>query len=97
MKYFSENDHDHLLDTLKKHYKLHIDKRGSHYMGLTLNGNYKKEQVNISMPKYIKKALHKLGHENPDKPEYSPHEHQKVKNTKRGEQQLTPNPDRNKN
>ena len=52
----------HLVDTLKKYYTIFIDWGGGNYCGLTLDWNYGKKYVNVSMPMYITKALHKFQH-----------------------------------
>ena len=40
VKYFSQNDADHLLDALKQHYKISVDYEGKNYCGLTMEWNY---------------------------------------------------------
>ena len=44
-----------------------------HYCGFTIEWNYEKCYVDISMPKYISALLQKLQHSKPAKPQYSPH------------------------
>ena len=75
IKFQNKHDVNHLLDTLRKHYKVSIDWEGKHYCGLTFNWNYDKGYVDISMPGYIEKTLHKYQHQKPSKSEYSPHIH----------------------
>jgi hypothetical protein len=43
------------------------------YCGLTLDWVYKDRTVDLSMPGYIKAALHKYQHPAPERPENSPH------------------------
>jgi len=57
VKYVGEEHAQHLKNTLKEHYKLTCDWTGTHYIGITLDWDYKKRQVNLSMPNYVKKAL----------------------------------------
>ena len=88
VKYCSQEDLAHLLQSLRKHYKLHVDEEGTHYMGLTMNWNYRKRFVDISMPNYIPQLLERLNHKKPLQPQYSPHEYNTPKYNKKGEQQL---------
>ena len=44
-----------------------------HYCGFTIEWNYEKGYVDISMPKYIPALLQKLQHPKPAKPQYAPH------------------------
>ena len=64
IKYFCKEDIDHLLQSLQNHYKLHIEREGRNYIGLTLDWNYDKEYVDVSIPKYIRKLLQRLGTKN---------------------------------
>jgi hypothetical protein len=74
IKYSSLADANHLLNTLQKHYKISTDWTGTQYCGLTLDWNYLMRYVDVSMPGYVPKALHKFQHPNPKKPQYAPHE-----------------------
>jgi hypothetical protein len=49
------------------------DWNGTAYCGLTLDWNYQDRTVDLSMPVYIKAALHKYQHPAPARPEHSPH------------------------
>ena len=51
-----------LKKVLELHYKLTCDWMGMHYIGITLDWDYKKRQVHLSMPNYIKKALEQFQH-----------------------------------
>ena len=73
VKYFSDDDKNHLISTLKKYYKLSVDESGTKYCGLTIDWNYEKKYVDISMPGYIEALVKKLLHTPPAKPQYSPH------------------------
>ena len=44
-----------------------------HYRGSTIDWNYEKGYVKISMQKYIPALLQKLQHPKPAKPEYATH------------------------
>ena len=73
VKYFSKDDANHLLNSLKNHCAISTDWEGNNYLGLTIDWNYSKEYVNISMPDYVRKALDRLQHPNPKIPQYAPH------------------------
>ena len=47
VKYFSKDDADHLLNSIKNHYAISIDWQGRNYLGLTIYWNYKKIYVDI--------------------------------------------------
>ena len=71
IKHFNQDDLDHLINALKTHYTISEDPTGSHYCGLQIYWNYDKQYVDISMPEYIFKALHKFQHPAPKKPQYA--------------------------
>jgi hypothetical protein len=75
IKYFSKDDLDHFLRSIKKNYEYHIDETGSNYIGLSLNWEYDKGMVEVSMPGYVEKLLKRTGHPPPTSPQHSPHEH----------------------
>jgi hypothetical protein len=62
VKYKGEEHVQHLKNTLKEHYKLTCDWTGTGYIGITLDWDYKKHQVHLSMPNYVKKALKQFLH-----------------------------------
>ena len=68
-----------------------IDWTGIHYCGLTFNWKYKEGYVDITMPGYIPRLLHKYQHKKPPKPVYSPHKYNAPIYGKR--LQMTPEPD----
>jgi hypothetical protein len=88
VKYFSNEDADHLLNSLWNHYKISVDYAGKHYCGLTMDWDYKNKHVGISMPKYIPAMLKKLQHPHPKKPQHAPHHWSKPVYSKR--LQMTP-------
>ena len=88
IKYMNTDDRDHLLDTLRPHYKVTLDEEGKKLCGLSLEWNYECGHVDVSMPGYIEKVLKKYNHPTPSKPEYSPHEH--VEPIYGAKQQITP-------
>ena len=52
----------HLKSVLEQHYKITTDWTGKRYIGMTLDWDYEKRQVHVSMPGYVKKALKQFGH-----------------------------------
>ena len=73
VKYFSDSDAKHLLQTLGKYYQYTVDWSGRNFCGLTFDWNYKEGYVDISMPGYISDTLKNLQHEKKPKPQCSPH------------------------
>ena len=63
IKYEKKADAEHLLNALKKHYTIDIDWEGKLYCGITLDWDYEKRHVDLSMPGYIKKLLQRFQHE----------------------------------
>jgi hypothetical protein len=54
-------------------YSISSDWNETAYCGLTLEWDYKNRMVDLSMPGYIKAALHKYQHPAPTRPEHAPH------------------------
>jgi hypothetical protein len=73
VKYVGREHAEHLMACIKKKYNISSDWNGSDYCGLTLDWDYKKSTVDLSMPGYIKAALHKYQHTAPARPEHAPH------------------------
>ena len=73
VKYFSDDDANHLLNSLKRHYQISTDWKGQNYCGLTLEWDYNKGYVDISMPEYVRKQLERYGRPKPPKPQFAPH------------------------
>ena len=74
IKYVGKQHLDHLIHALQDEYEITIDMKGEYMLGMQLDWNYADKYVDISMPKYIQKALTKFGHPKPTKPQYQPHE-----------------------
>ena len=49
-----------------------MDLSGSKYIGITLDWDYQNGTFEISVPDFVKKALHKLQHPMPSKPQHAP-------------------------
>jgi len=73
IKDFSKNDLDHLLDTLRKYYKISVDLDGKDYCGLLINWNYPKRYVDISKPGFTDKTRERLQHKHASTPQHAPH------------------------
>jgi hypothetical protein len=58
---------------IKKKYNISSDWNGGAYCGLTLDWYYRNRTVYLSIPGYIKAALHKYQHPAPARPEHAPH------------------------
>ena len=78
IKYNSNQDLQHLIQTLKKYYDISIDKAGKNYCGLTFNWNYREGYVDISMLNYVPKALAQFNHPTPTRLQYAPHKWTKL-------------------
>jgi hypothetical protein len=91
VRYTSQEDADHLLATLGKHYQVSVDWEGTRYCGLTLQWDYVKRTCDISMPGYIARALQRFQHVPPAKAEHSPHPWQRP--TYGAKTQFAPLPD----
>ena len=74
VKYVSTADADHLLNSLRQHYKISVDWAGTDYCGLSIKWNYAKKYVDISMPGYIASTLERLQHPKPARPQHAPHQ-----------------------
>ena len=73
IKYYNQNDAEHLMTALRSAYEITVDMTGKNFCGLKLNWNYPQGFVDISMPDYVSKALIKLGHIPSTTPQHSPH------------------------
>ena len=73
VKYVGEEHAQHLLKHLKHSYTVSEDWTGSLYAGITLDWDYEKRTLGISMPKYIPKLLQRYAHNKPARPQHSPH------------------------
>ena len=67
VKYVGKQHLDHLIHALQEEYEITIDMKGEYMLGMQLDWNYQQGQVDISMPKYINKALAKFKHPKPHK------------------------------
>ncbi len=75
IKYIGKEHVMHLIKVLKEHYEVEEDWEGKRYLGITLDWDYKKHKVHLSMPEYVECALAQFNHPAPDKPQHQPHQH----------------------
>jgi hypothetical protein len=73
VKYVGHEHAEHLMTCIRKNYNISSDWNGGAYCGLTLDWDYKNRTVDLSMPGYIKAALHKYQYPAPTCPEHAPH------------------------
>ena len=73
IKYVGKHNIDHLLNALQEKYVITNDWKGKLYCEITLKWDYEQGTVDLSMPGYIERALHKFQHPKPARPEHSPH------------------------
>ena len=61
VKYVKEEHAQHLLDVVKQYYKvtddLGTENQGDKFIGITLEWDYEKRHVHLSMPGYVPEAL----------------------------------------
>jgi hypothetical protein len=75
VKYIGKEHVLHLIKVRKEQYEVKEDWGGTRYLGITLDWDYKCNEVHLSMPEYVEQALACFGHPIPDKPQHQPHPH----------------------
>jgi hypothetical protein len=73
VKYMGKEHAMHLLQALRTLYTIKEDWTGNLFLGLTIEWNYQARWVDISMPLYLPKAMHKFQHATPSKYQGAPH------------------------
>ena len=53
----------HLKKTIEEHYTITTEWEGRRYIGITLDRDYKRRQVHLSMSNYVAKLLRQFKHE----------------------------------
>ena len=74
VKYVGKEHVQHLIDTLKQYYVVAEDWKGEKYSGITLDWDYNKREVHLSMPGYCREALVRFNH-TLRKLNHQPHKH----------------------
>ncbi|EJK62273.1 hypothetical protein THAOC_17120, partial [Thalassiosira oceanica] len=75
VKYVGKEHAEHLASAIRQNYKVTEDWTGNRYIGITLDWDYDKRQVHLSMPGYTKKALKQFGHKAPKQRQNAPYPH----------------------
>jgi hypothetical protein len=76
IEYTNKADAQYLLDALDHHNEaVSKDWNGSIFCGISLKWDYKNRTVDLSMPGYINKVLHKFQHRKPTRLVNQPHKH----------------------
>jgi hypothetical protein len=63
VKYAGKENALHLKHVLEEHYQLTCDWDGCRYIGITLDWDYQRRRVHLSMPGYVKKDLKSFQHQ----------------------------------
>ena len=74
IKYTDKATAQNLINALKIKYECTKDWTGSLYCGIKLDWDYERRHFDLSMPNYIKKALHKFRHSKSHRKQHAPHE-----------------------
>ena len=72
VKYIGKEHALHLKAVIEQHYKCSAEWAGDRYIGITLDWDYTKRQVHLSMPGYKSKALKQFQHHKSSTPQHSP-------------------------
>ena len=93
VKYYKKSDVHHLIQALNQNYATSVDWSGTNFCGLSLNWQYEKSYVDISMPMYVSKVLAKFQHTAPKKAQYTPFPIKPYTPSKPGQRQYASPPD----
>ena len=74
VKYVGKRHAEHLMKVLSEFYEMEEDWQGKLYCGITLDWNYEKGYVNLSMPNYVSKQLIRYRHKAPKRPQNCPYD-----------------------
>ena len=67
VKYQGKEYTQHLINALEQDNKVSEDWEGEKYIGLTIDWDYEKGEVHVSMSGYVSKALQQFKHKIPSK------------------------------
>ena len=73
IKCIHKKDADHLISAFQSKYEVAQDWTGGLYCGIKLKWDYKTRKMDISIPGYVKEAIHKFQQPTPTRPQHSPH------------------------
>ena len=68
IKYYNKDDVNHLITTVSTKYKVKADWNGSNFLGFSLDWQYDRGHVTLTMPKYLPNSFKKLQHPTPNAP-----------------------------
>ena len=63
----------HLKASLEDKYEVTTNWEGKLYIGIALKWDYEKGTIQLSMPGYVRAALHSFQHKKPKRPQDSPY------------------------
>ena len=63
------------MNALRQKYSITVDRKAKKYIDISLKWYYIQRTVTVSIPEYVKQAIHKVQHTLPTTPEYAPHAH----------------------
>ena len=75
VKYVDKQHANQLMNALKEDYIISHDWADKQYIGFTIDWDYKKQEVHISMPGYIEDAMTRFKPAHPWTPNDQPHPH----------------------
>ena len=84
IKYYSNDDAQHLFTCLSKHYKHTGSWAGNNYCGMTLDWQYQEGYFAVSMPGYVDKVSKQLQHEATHQLQHTSHIHVQIIYGKQG-------------
>jgi hypothetical protein len=73
VQYVGKEHAQHLIDALETNYTVSKDWTCGLYCGITMKWYYSNKHFDLSMPRYIKDALHKFQNTLSKRPPYAPH------------------------
>jgi hypothetical protein len=79
IKYVGKQHAAHLITVLKEHYEITKDWQGRIYLGVDLDWDYDKQEVHLSMRKYVQHALLRFQHAPPKQKQNQPYPHVPIK------------------
>ena len=69
---YENDDIEHLKAVLSEPYQITVDPQATKFCGMSLKWDYDNGHVDISMPGYVEKALHKFTHTKPARAQHAP-------------------------
>ena len=73
VKYVGKDNKETLIKALEENYNLNKYCRGEKYVGLTVTWDYIKREVDLTMPEYVAKALHRFQQKSHPKIQHQTH------------------------